>query len=93
MSEESHEKNHVEVAVVTTSGRYPSTGFSRVESHEHVEHELKKAAKELHITDTAGWVARVNGTEIDPAKSYEQNRLSGKVVIDYGPREGGGGDE
>ncbi len=85
--------NHIEVAVVTTSGRYPATGFDKVALHEPVETELKKAVKELHITDTTGWVARVNGKEIDPAKSYADNHLTGTVLVDYGPSEGGGGDE
>lgn len=88
-----NDKNHVEVAVVTTSGRYPASGFVKVASHEPVETELKRAVNGLHITDTNGWIARVDGRQIDPAKSYAQNNLTGTVVVDYGPREGGGGDE
>jgi hypothetical protein len=86
---------HVEVAVVTTSGRYPTTGFNKVAAHQPVQNELNKAAKELHIVDTTGWVARVNGREIDPAKNYIDNQLtaSATLTIDYGPREGGGGNE
>jgi len=85
--------NHVEVVVVTTSGRYPATGTNRVASHQPVQVELKKAADALHIVDTAGWIARVDGREIDPNKSYIDNHLTGTVTIDYGPREGGGGNE
>lgn len=85
--------NHVDVVVVTTSGRYPATGADRVASHQPVRNELKKAAEALHIVDTAGWIARVAGREIDPDKSYVDNSLTGTVTIDYGPREGGGGDE
>jgi hypothetical protein len=86
-------ESHVEVAVVTTSGRYPSTSFERVASHQPVQNELSKAAKDLKIVDTSGWVARVNAREIDPSKSYVENQLTGTVTIDYGPREGGGGNE
>jgi len=85
----------VDVAVVTTSGRYPTTGFDKVAAHQPVQNELNKAAKELRIVDTSGWVARANGREIDPTKNYIENQLtaSATVAIDYGPREGGGGDE
>lgn len=85
--------NHVEVVVVTTSGTYPASGTDRVASNQPVHVELAKAAKELHIVNTSGWIARVSGTEIDQNKSYAENQLTGTVKIDYGPREGGGGNE
>lgn len=83
--------NHVEVLITTTSGDYPGTGTDRVSANQPVKHELKKAADELHIVDTSKWVATVNGTTIDPEKSYADNHLSGTVTIAYGPSEGGGG--
>jgi hypothetical protein len=86
-------ETHVEVVVVTTSGSYPTTGTDRVSAHQPVRNQLAKAARELHIVDTAGWIARVDGREIDVEKSYVENHLAGTVRIDYGPREGGGGDE
>jgi hypothetical protein len=86
-------ETHVDVAVVTTSGSYPTSGTDRVAAHQPVRNELTKAAKELHIVDTTGWIARVSGTEIDVDKSYVDNHLTGTVKIDYGPREGGGGNE
>jgi hypothetical protein len=94
-NEHSGEKpeTHIDVVVVTTSGSYPESGTDRVAAHQPVRNELTKAAQELHIVDTAGWVARVGGTEIDVDKSYIDNHLTGAVTIDYGPREGGGGNE
>jgi hypothetical protein len=86
-------ETHVEVVVVTTSGSHPATGTDRVSAHQPVRNELAKAARELQIVDTAGWIARVDGREIDIEKSYVENQLVGTVRIDYGPREGGGGDE
>jgi len=91
MANEHSNDKHVEVAVVTTSGRYPNTGTDRVPANQPVSVVLKKAAKDLNIVDTTNWVARVSNREIDPAKNYEENDLSGTVTIDYGPREGGGG--
>lgn len=91
MASEHDDKNHVEVVVVTTSGRYPATGTDRNSVNQPVENVLKKAAKELHIVSTDNWIARVGGREIDVNKSYADNGLSGTVTIDYGPREGGGG--
>ena len=85
----------VEVSISTTSGFYPTEGFARVSAHQKVEIELEKAKKELKIRDTAGWVATVTGPSgkrvIDPAKTYIENGLAGKVEIDWGPSEGGGG--
>jgi hypothetical protein len=86
-------ETHVEVRVTTTSGSYPKTGFDAVPAHQPVKQQLKKAADALTIVDTTGWVAKVNGTDIDTGKSYADNGLSGTMSIDYGPAEGGGGNE
>lgn len=83
--------NHIQVVVVTTSGTYPASGADEVPVHQPVNVQLKKAADALNITDTSGWIARVNGAEIDVNKSYIDNGLSGSVTIDYGKVEGGGG--
>ena len=84
-------KNHVEVEVTTTSGSYPEEGLVRIPIHQKVKIVLKKAADELGITSTDRWVAKVQGREINPELSFEENNISGTAVIDYGPREGGGG--
>lgn len=81
----------VGVAIATTSGFYPETGFIQVPAHQKVEVELQKAAKAINLTDTSNWVAKVAGRTIDPNRSYAENQLSGEVEIDWGPREGGGG--
>lgn len=86
-------ENQVEVVVITTSGSYPTTGTEKVPANQKVSQLLAKAAKHLGIVDTNGWIARVNGREIDPEKSYTDNQLSGVVKIDYHKREGGGGHE
>ncbi|MDE0837283.1 MAG: hypothetical protein OSA84_13130 [Akkermansiaceae bacterium] len=85
----------VEVSIATTAGFFPTEGFNRVPADQKVEVELGKAKHELKIKDTAGWIATVIGPagkrELDPSKSYTENNLSGKVEIDWGPKEGGGG--
>ena len=90
-----HPDKIVEVSIATTAGFYPAEGYNRVSSDEKVEFELEKAGLELSIKVTDDWVAKVNGpsgmSEIDPAKTYSENGLSGKVEIDWGPRERGGG--
>lgn len=90
MSQE-EKKNHIEVAVVTTSGSYPEEGFENIPNHQKVKIILKKAADELKITTTDKWVAKVNGIEINQELNYLENNLSGSIDIDFGPREGGGG--
>lgn len=84
---------HVEVEVVTTSGTYPTTDTDRTAANQPVRVELEKAVRDLHIVDTKSWIARVDGREIDPSKSYIELGLSGTVKIDFGPPEGGGGYE
>ena len=81
----------VAVAVYTTSGAYPSGGHERVKITETVSEVLSKAASALKLTDTSDWVATVDGSEIDPSKSYEANELKGAFTVQWGPRETGGG--
>lgn len=90
--ENKKEDQFAEVAVVTTSGSYPATGFEKTPVHQKVEVILKKAANKLNITDTTDWVAIVNESEIDFGQTYLELGLHGQVEIDYGPREGGGGN-
>jgi|ERR1043166_4001359 hypothetical protein len=84
---------HIEVAVITTSGTWPQEGFDSVPIHQPIKVQLQQAAKKLKIADTTGWVATVGGRELNVEQNYLENQLSGQVQIDYGPREGGGGNE
>jgi hypothetical protein len=90
-TEKDKNENHVQVAVVTTSGSWPDEGFEKTPSNQKVKVVLKKAADKLKIVSTDNWVAKVDGTEINPELSFEENNLKGTITIDYGPREGGGG--
>ena len=85
----------VEVSISTTGGFYPTEGYDRVQVDEKVEFQLEKAARDLDIKPTSDWIAKVNGPggmgAIDPMKTYMENKLSGRVDIDWGPKEGGGG--
>lgn len=81
----------VDVSVYTTSGSFPPKGQEKVKSTEIVADFLQKAAKALHLTDTAGWVALVDGREINTSRSFADDGLTGSVKIHWGPREGGGG--
>ena len=85
--------NHVLVEVVTTSGTWPQDGFDEVPLHQPVIEELKHASSKLGITDTANWVATVNGRSVplNVNQNYIENGLNGHVEIHWGPHEGGGG--
>jgi hypothetical protein len=85
--------NHLRVVIVTTSGTYPEKGSDEVPVNQHLEVQLKKAAKELGINDTTGWLAKIGNTVLDQNKSYQDLGLSGEVSIDYGPDATGGGNE
>ena len=90
-----HEDQFVEVSISTTAGFYPEDGFEQVPIHQKLSVLLKSAQKELNIKDVDGWIATVitdsGKRQIDPDRSYLDNALSGKVEIDWGPSEGGGG--
>lgn len=79
------------VTVFTTSGTFPTQGALRVNAGELIASVLARAAVELHITDTTGWVAQVDGVDINPQQTFAQAGLSGEVDIEWGAREGGGG--
>ena len=85
----------VEVLISTTAGFYPAEGYDQVPVGEKVEFQLEKAGRDLDIKPTSDWIAKVNGPggmqTIDPMKTYMENELSGRVDIDWGPKEGGGG--
>lgn len=83
--------HHLNVAVLTTSGRWPTQGFDRMPSNQKVRIALDHAAKELKITDTTNWLAKVGDKELDQQKSFADNGLTGDIAIDFGPRAGGGG--
>jgi hypothetical protein len=95
--EKGHEQHEqlVEVSISTTAGFFPAEGFNSVPAHQKIEEELNKARHALKIKDTEGWVASVidptGKRTIDTTKTYRENGLSGKVEIDWGPSEGGGG--
>jgi hypothetical protein len=84
---------HIHVAVITTAGVWPGHGFESVPVHQKVRQVLLRAAHHLHVTDTSGWVAVADGKELNIEATYLENGLHGRVSIDYGPREGGGGHE
>jgi hypothetical protein len=93
--EAQHHEHAVEVSVSTTAGFFPTEGFNQVPINQAVHVELDKAKHALHIKDTTNWIASVASPAgkrvIDPSKTYAENGLSGKVEIDWGPSEGGGG--
>jgi hypothetical protein len=82
------------VAVVTTSGRWPTTGFEIVNDNVKVRVVLDDAAKHLKLTGTAGWVATLAGstTALNQDASFKDDGITGgDVVLDFGPPHGGGG--
>jgi len=88
-----HPSQHIEVEVLTTSGSWPSSGYEDVPLHQKVRVALERAARVLGLTNWSGWIAVVAGRQIDPERSYLENGLSGRAVVDFGPVEGGGGRE
>ena len=89
---EAHDMKHLAVAVLTTSGRWPATGFEKASPNEKVRHVLKQAARALDLASTDDWIATVSGKALNQDNSFAENGFgTGQVVIDFGPRQGGGG--
>lgn len=86
-----NEDKFITVEVMTVSGGYPEEGVQNIPIHQKVNVLLEKASKELGIISTEGFVASIEGQEIDINKSYEDLGLTGSVEIDWSKREGGGG--
>lgn len=82
---------HIDVSIVTTAGAFPSEGFERLPISQPLKVQLARAVKALKLGDVSDWIARHGTRELDVEKSYADNKLSSKVEIDYGKREGGGG--
>jgi hypothetical protein len=83
---------HLAVAVITTSGRWPATGFEKASANEKVRHVLKQAAKHLNLAGTDDWIATVGSKTLSVDESFASNGFAhGEVLIDFGPRQGGGG--
>jgi len=76
---------HVELAVETPGGTWPTEGFFEAPAWQHVERQLEHAARELQIVDTSGWEATAGGRKLDIRASFKENRLEGRVIIRYGP--------
>ena len=77
--QESPKPNHLFVAVITTAGTFPAEGFDEVPENQPVKVELDKAAKKLGIANTNGWIATVDGRELNISQSYVENSLEGTV--------------
>lgn len=86
------DRQQLDAAVLTTSGRWPATGFERVSANEKVRHVLQQAARHLHLAGTEDWIATVGAQTLNVDESFRANGFTeGHVQIDFGPRQGGGG--
>jgi hypothetical protein len=93
VAEEKHmSEQHLQAAVVTTSGRWPTSGFEAVNDHQKVRQILEEATRQLQLAGTQDWIATVGAKVLNPDDSFLANGFTtGNVVIDFGPRQGGGG--
>jgi hypothetical protein len=78
---------HVEVAIHTPKGTWPTEGFILVPAAQRLGLQLQHAAASLNLTDADSWVATADGRELDPAASYHANGLTKRVFIRYQPPE------
>lgn len=90
-TDDKHQAHTINVRVVTSSGHYPKHGHEKVPVEEPIQAILNRAANQLEIVDSSSWVATINGAVVQATMTYQQLKLHGEVVIDWGRHEGGGG--
>jgi len=91
MTSEKNNDNFVEIEVITVSGSYPDEGFVKTPKNQEVRILLEKASKKLGIVETEGFIATIDGSEINIHSTYEALNLDDETTIDWSKREGGGG--
>ena len=79
------------ITVVTTAGTFPAEGVKRYPTSTPIATVLAQAGEKLRLTDTAGWIVTTANRDIDQHLTFAQAGLAGTVVLEWGPREGGGG--
>jgi len=77
---------HVQLAIRTPRGTWPTEGFMEVPARRGVREQLTRAVEALGIVaDTNGWEASSEGRSIDARTTLMGNDLAGEVIIRYGP--------
>lgn len=84
-------KDKVQIQVVTTSGNYPETGYRDYPGAEPLRAVLQQAGAHLKLHNTDQWLAKLDGRELDPARSLAENSITGPVLIMWGQHDSGGG--
>lgn len=92
MTNENKNEQFIKAEIITVSGSYPEEGAKDVPIHQKIRILLEKASAALGIVNTDGFIATINGQEIDVNATYESLGLSDITAIDWSKREGGGGN-
>ena len=91
MTSKKNGDNFVEIEVLTVSGSYPEDGYAKTPKNQEVRILLEKASKKLGIVSTEGFIATIDGAEININSTYETLNINDETTIDWSKREGGGG--
>lgn len=88
------EDKFVEVRIHTTSGDIPKApAFERLPANQPIKVFLEKVSRELHLTNTDGWVLRLGSKTLKTDTTWAENGLAGEqAALDWGPDAGGGGN-
>jgi len=91
-NDEDKKISHLGVAIITPDGTYPGEDeYRRVSGQEKIGAILKLAADALKITNTTDWIAKAGDRQLDPTRTFAEEKLSCVVDIEYHKHEGGGG--
>jgi hypothetical protein len=91
MTNSANDEKFVNVVICTSSGFFPEEGTNRVPENQKIRVQIEKANRALKLTDTTGWIATVDGRQLNIDTSYADYELIGTIEIDWGKPEGGGG--
>ena len=90
--EGSQAKDKVQVQIVTTSGNYPEEGYRDYPASEPLQAVLQQAGAHLKLHNTEQWLAKIDGRQLDKARSLAENSITGQVLIMWGQDDSGGGN-
>lgn len=87
-----HDEDEVAVSVITPSGIFPTEDtLQRVPARSTIRAVLEQAATKLELTNTADWLVKSGGRDLQPDETFKCAHLHCIIDIVWQPREGGGG--
>jgi hypothetical protein len=76
---------HIEIAIQTPKGTWPTEGFLQVPADQKLYLQLDHVVRAMKLDDSRNWVAMSGNRKLDPNMSYRANNLQNRTLIHYIP--------